>query len=699
MVSSVSTRFAEIRAFLANPPKRVVRGLLYAITGFFAVLLLAWFILYVTKGSFLKQPFERIVSAQLDREVRVGGDFHLYLNPIDIQFLAEDMTIANPGWAESETLFKADRIASRVATLPLIFGSRRVRWLELVNGDIALEWSPDGERNSWTFGESRGEPLELPMIRYAAIRGTELHYRDPAAALSADVAFETIRARDSEFENAIRFSGDGRARGEAFTLAGGFFSPNAMIAGGRNQFRLHAEGVNTVFDVSGVLPGLTEIEGADLEVRVRGGNMADLFDFAGIAVPETRAYRLRSQLTKAGNEWRFTDLTGQFGDSDLAGWMTVAMREPRMMITAELSSDTADIIDFGPFIGYSPERLDAEGGSGAIRTVNGAPRVLPDAPLRTDALARFDAHVDYRVHTVRAESLPISNVSMTVDLDDRLLRLSPLEFDVAGGHLTSDIQIDARQDVVRTSYDVRLSPTPMGTLLAQFGAEQNGTTGTIQGRVQLVGSGNTVHDSLSTASGRIAIIMPQGSLVAGNTQLAELDIGTFVQLMFEDELDEPIEINCGLIGFTVRNGLAAADPILVDTRKNVIVGRGGFSFRTEALDLAVEADGKDFSLFSGQSPVGINGYFAAPGIDPISGELLARAGAAIGLGAIVSPLAAVIAFVDIGDAEPADCGPVLSGARAHAQREADGDPREDVGDGRADGEEEDDDGPLGLGIF
>lgn len=697
---------ARIGGWFARIPPHIVRRILYVFVGIVGVIMLAWLILYITRGRFLKEPFEDIVGAQLGREVEVAGDFQLYLDPIDVKFRAEGLTISNPDWAEADNFFSADLIDTRIATIPLIFGSQRINWLELVRGDVALEWDASGERNSWSFGESSGEPLELPLIRYAAMRASALHYRDPRSRLSVDVGFETIRARDSAFDNAIRFSGRGSARGEGFTLSGGFTSPNSALAGGRNEFSLHAEGVGTVMDVSGVLPGLTEIEGADLLVEVRGRNMADLFDFAGIAVPETRAYRLRSQLTKAGEEWRFTGLTGRYGASDIAGRMTIAVAE-RMMLTAELASDTVDIIDIGPFIGYNPQALDARGAAAAVRTVGGTPRVLPDAPLRIDALSRFDAHVDYRVRTIRAENLPVSNVVLTLDLDHSLLRLSPLSFDLAGGHLDSDIQIDARGQAVRTAYDIRLSPTPMGTLLARFGVEESGTTGTIAGRVQMVGTGDTVHESLSTSNGRIAAIIPRGTLVAGNAQLSELDIGAFVQLMFEDELDEPIAINCGLVAFTVRNGLAAADPILIDTRKNVINGRGGFSFRDEAIDLAIEADAKDFSLFSGQSPIGLTGHFAAPGVDPISGELVARAGAAIGLGVFVTPVAALISFVDIGDAEPAACGPVLRGARARAQRTAEGEPREDVGDGRSSGSaeaaandaDEDDDGFLGLGIF
>jgi hypothetical protein len=212
----------------------------------------------------------------------------------------------------------------------------------------------------------------------------------------------------------------------------------------------------------------------------------------------------------------------------------------------------------------------------------------------------------------------------------------------------------------------------MGVLLASFGAEQSGTTGRMKARVRLSGTGDSVRESLASANGRIAIIMPAGTFWTRNVQLSELDIGTFAQKMFEKRLKEPVRINCGLIAFTVRNGIAAADPILIDTTKNVIGGRGGFSFRNESLDLAIEADAKTLSAISGQSPIGVGGYFAAPSIDPISGELVARAGIGLGLAALVSPLAAIIAFVDPGDAEPTQCGPVLAGAHASAMREKDG---------------------------
>ena len=647
------------------------------------LVVLAWAVLFVTKGRFLKGTFERVASAQAGRQVRVAGDFQLYFNPLDLKFYAEGLTVANPAWAGPGNFLEAGRIDINVATSTFIIGKRRVNWLDVANGHLDLRWDAKHERNSWTFGDpnKKGEPLDLPTIRRAALTNSSLRYDDPQMALLANVRFRTVRASGTRIEDAIRFDGDGRARGYPFTMSGAILSPNATVAGGENKLELRVNGARTVADVRGTLPGAFELEGSRLNLDVRGRNIADLFSIMNVAVPETRRYRLTSAMTKRGPEWRFTGLKGRFGDSDLAGKLTVTQREPRILLDAELATRTLDIVDVAPFIGYNPDAVAAKGGAATVTKVNGTPRLLPDAPLRVDALKAFDARVKWTVRQVRAKSLPVSNINLGLTLDNSVLSLSPLSADLARGHIDSDIVINARRQPVFTDYDIRLAPTPMGRLLAGFGVEEAGTSGTVKARIKMTGSGDSVHKSLSTANGRIAVILPRGTFWARNVQLSEFDIGTFVQKMFQGQLKEPVQINCGLIGFTVKNGVAAADPILIDTQKNVMLGRGGFSFRNESLDLAFRADAKKISVFSAQSPVGIGGYFAAPGINLISPELIGRAGAGLGLAVVATPLAGVLAFVDPGDAKSAACGPVLSGATAKAQRTTEGEARDDVGRG------------------
>jgi uncharacterized protein involved in outer membrane biogenesis len=645
-------------------PLRILAGLA-------AALLLAWAVLFITKGRFLKDLFVDMASERTGRQVRVGGDFNLYLNPFHIQFLAEDIAIANPPWARDDQLFEAQRVELQVNIWRLIFGGgMRFRALDIVRGDIALETDAKG-RNSWTFKDGESEPFELPRIRRAAIVGTTLSYVDPVQKLEVALRIGDVAARRSTIQGPLTLSGSGRSHGTPFSVTGTLTSPNETLAGGRNDLKLHIDVADSDIDVKGTLKGVTEFEGADLDLTAQGRTLQTPFRLLGAVVPETRRYRINSHLTKVGDEWRFTRMNGKFGASDIRGNMTVARPAARLTISADLSSRSLDILDAGPWIGYSPERLDAMGGRGAITTEGGRPRVLPDAQLDISGLASFDANVKYRARNVRTGTIPIGNLEVDLALRDRRMELRPVAFDLAGGRLTADVTINARARPVVTDYDVRLSPVALGRLLTSFDVENSGTTGMIKGRMQLRGYGATVRDSLGSSSGRIAMILPRGALWLRNAELAELDIGDFVQAAISKKLKEPAQIRCGLLGFTVRGGIAAADPIFIDTEKSVIRGQGSFSFAQESLNLTMEADAKNFSIFSGQSPIGIEGYFAAPRIDPIKPELIKRGAIGVIAGVVASPIAAVLAFVDVGEEKDTNCAPVLAGARTAAVRRAD----------------------------
>jgi uncharacterized protein involved in outer membrane biogenesis len=671
-----------------DPVGTVIAAITAVIATIVGILFLVWLVLFVTKGRFLKHPFERLASSYMDRRVAVAGDFNFYFDPIALRFKAEGMTVSNPAWASKPNLFSAKLIDTRIETAYFVLlGEKVLDWLTLTDGQIDAEWDAKHEHNTWTFAGS--EPFKLPLIKQAVISGTTIRYRDPLKKLSADIAIDPIDARQNQVANNIRFSGGGAMRDIPFSIAGQQSTPNQLISGGENKFELHVRAAHSQVDVSGTLPAATQIEGADLAVGVRGRNLRELFDIAGIAVPDTRAYSLRSHMVKQGDEYRFTKIVGNYGNSDLEGALTVDMPPParkdgRIKLTADLASRRVDMVDIGPFIGFEPNKLATQGAAAAATTQHAKgdyPRILPDAPLRTDALKAFDADVKYRVAVIKQPFIPISNILLGLNLDHSLLKLSPLNFDMAGGHVASDILIDSRVPAVITDYDIRMSPTPMGKLLARFGVADAGTTGTIKARIKMRGTGNTVRQSLATSNGRIAVILPAGTFWTKYVQLSEFDIGVFVQRLFQKKLKEPVQINCGLIGFTVRDGIATADPVLIDTSANVMTAKGGFSFKDESLALAFRADAKKISLFSAQSPVGINGHFAAPGIQIVTPQLLTRAGVSVGLGVLFPP-AALAAFVDPGDAKAAKCGPVLAGANAAAQRTTKDQARKDVGTGQ-----------------
>lgn len=677
MVGAVPTAMAENTVIAAEPPapkRRWRESLTWPVKLLLGILLaffLAWLVLYITKGRFLKDSFVSIASDYTERQVRVGGDFNLYLNPFHIQFLAEDISVSNPAWAQDKQLFDADRVALQLNIWRLIFGGdKRFNYLELEGAQVGLERQE--ARNTWTFRSDSNEPFELPDIVRASIAGTRVHYIDRPLVLDTDIRVGDIAAARSVLQPRIPFDGKGTSHGARFTMDGALTSPNETLAGGSNKLNLTVNVGDSRIDVTGTLPGATVLEGAKLDLTARGGNLNTPFSLLGVVIPDTRTFRVTSKVTPVGDDWRFTAINGRFGDSDLHGRMTITMRDDeRLFIDADLNSSKLDILDAGPWIGYSPQRLDAMGGKGAVTQEGGRPRVLPDAPLASESLGRFDAKVLYKATAVRTGTIPISNLEIDLGLDKKLLTLTPVAFDLAGGRVTGDIKLNARRSPVATDYDIRLSPVRLGRLLQGFDIEDSGTTGTVKGRLQLKGYGDTVRESLGSSSGRIALILPEGTFWIRNTELVELDIFQYVTKALAKQLKDPTQIRCGLIAFTVNRGTAVADPIFIDTRRSVIRGRGSFNFARESLDIAIEADSKKFSLFSGQSPIGVGGYFADPRINVISPELIKRGVVGIAAGALVSPIGLILAFVDPGEEKDTNCGPVLAGARTPAVRAAD----------------------------
>ncbi len=659
--------------------RRILRNILIGIV---AVIAAIWLVLYITKGRFLKHPFERIVGSMTHRTVTVGGDFQLYFAPFRIKFYAERFTLSNPDWASRPNLFQADKLDTRIAPLSLIFGKRRLYWLDLVNGAVDLEWNAAHTANSWTFSDKKGgEPLEFPRIDVATVTGTSVRYLDPRMRVLANLDVADIRSVDATIGRAVGLKGTGRLRETPFTVTAQLLSPDATANRGQNKLVARMRAAGNVIDVAGTLPSIADVENVPLAVTARGANLSTLLGVIDVAIPNTRTYRLRGQLVKQGEEYHFTRITGVAGKTDLAGKLTITNGE-RIHLDSVLATKSLDIVDAAPFIGYNPDIVESRGAvAAAAATGAGAQRLLPDGNFPVETMQIFDADLKWTIGVVRSKNIPISNVDLTLDLERGRLALSPLTFAMARGNVASDAVFDTRSRPSAVSYDIRLAPTPMGRLLKGYGLAEAGTTGTIKGRIKLDGRGDSIHDSLASSRGRIAFVMPSGALSVRNVQLAELDIGTFAQRMFQGKLDEPVQVNCGLIGFTVRGGVAAADPILIDTRKNVILGRGGFSFRNEAVDLAFRADSKKFSLFAGQSPVGFGGVFAAPKMSVVSKDLLARVGTGLGLALVATPVAGVLAFVDVGDAKATACGPVLAGATAKAQRTTKGETRDDVGRG------------------
>jgi hypothetical protein len=61
-----------------------------------------------------------------------------------------------------------------------------------------------------------------------------------------------------------------------------------------------------------------------------------------------------------------------------------------------------------------------------------------------------------------------------------------------------------------------------------------------------------------------------------------------------------------------------------------------------------------------RSPIAVRGTLLKPAVGLNTGNAIGQGGAAVGLGALLGPLGAVLAFIDPGLAKDADCGALLA---------------------------------------
>ena len=638
---------AQIPDSASAPPSKHRNAVLL---GALALPMIGWAALAFGGAPFLKAPIERRASAALGRTVTIDGDLRLLVTPFSIYLDADDVRVGNAEWASAAYLLDVAQFGARFSTFDLLIGRDAPRAISLTGGTLDLERAAKGGKTNWSL-------TRVPMLfDAAALRQIDaddmsVRYRDPNADVDARLALSKSGA------GMVMLSGRGAVEDRPFVMHGALQSSDDALA----SFRVDARTGDVDLRIAGTADAPLRLSSSTLNVSAKGDDFAALAALAGVDVPAMPGFALNARLGHVRKGWLFSRIEGQIGETDLAGKLTLDRRSGRPRLVAQLASRNLAMGDGMALFGLEPGGASAEPDALAL---------LPDARISREALGQFDAVVDYQAQQISGGPDGSSHLTMKLALIDGRMLVTPASVDLAGGYVSSDILIDARSSPALARYDIRISPTPMGRLLASWGISPGASTATAKGRIQLAGRGDTLREALGNADGRIALILPGGRVQTQSASGSPLDMAHLRDAMFGDDelVAQPAGLNCGLIAFTVSGGIATADPILIDTEGHVLTGRGSFDFRGERLDLRLSADGKNSRWFSRPSTLLIGGTLADPIVmrEPTA---LFRPSRLLGLSMMLPDFGAIFGFVDPDDAKAPACGPILRGAPATAQRD------------------------------
>jgi uncharacterized protein involved in outer membrane biogenesis len=618
-----------------------------------AILIAVW------DWNWFKGPIERQVEARTGRSFDIGGDLDVDLGRVTT-IRADRIRFGNASWSKQADMASADRVEIGIRVWPLLHHQVLVPDIHLATPKLRLEKGPKGAGN-WDFMPDGGPSRWDVQFRRLWIDDGRLVFLDPASKTDIDVAVDSAAQEKGQASPPIEAHGKGHWKGNRFTLRGRAESP-LDLRDTDSPYRIdaHAQAGATKAHARGTLLDPLRLRDFDLKLALAGKDLADLYPLLGVALPPTPPYSLDGRLTRDARDkrttWHYDDFSGKVGDSDLAGDASVTTGGARPYLRGNLVSRKLDFDDLAGFVGGAPDTGGGETTNPELAALAAqraaSPRLLPDTPYDLEKLRAMDADVRLKAHRIDAPKLPLDDMDAHLLLEGGLLRLDPLDFGVAGGHIRSNIRMDARESPIRTRADIAARGINLGPLMPKVELARD-AIGKIGGDIALSGSGNSIARMLGSSDGSALLGMGRGQISNLVMELAGLDIAEALKFLIEG--DRKIPIRCAFGDFAVKDGVMTTKALAFDTTDTIIVGEGNIDLKDETLQLKLRPRPKDRSLLVFRSPLLVEGTFKHPRFHPDYARIGLRGAIALVLGNIAPP-AALLATLELGPGKDADCG-------------------------------------------
>lgn len=657
--------------------KRAARIFMWMSVGLVGLAVLLVVVIAVFDWNYLRPWLSQKASEALQRPVAIKGD-------LDVQWrwqggglpwphiTAHDLVANHPeGYVgEGQEMARVDYLALSINPMPLF--SRRVEIPRLEIGDsrILLQRNAEGHHN-WVYerrqaqqkGRQNGWAVDLESI---ALRYVELRVLDETRRLDMTTRFNSL---DTEAEAEGGYGMDWESSGtfnNAEVSGSGQLGGLLSLRDRSHPFPLQGEVSfgETRIALEGSMTAPQGLASLDLRLKLAGSSLADLNALFGLALPTTAAYstegRLLAMLAGEDDTWRYEDFKGIVGESDLRGTLEYRLGGPRPVLAGEVASDLLHFRDLGPLIGADTskssdkEKTERSAGQPDEAARSQPPgKALPVARIGNETWDLMDADVHFKGRRiVQNENLPLDDIEAHVKLRDRLLSFEPLNFGVAGGTLSNTIKIDGKGESLQADMSTRARGLQLKQLFP--GAESmDASFGELHGDATLTGTGDSIASLLGTSNGEMSLALSRGTISRFLMEAAGLNVANviFVKLFG----DEQVMLECLVADFSVKDGLMQTRAFVLETEDAIVTMDGQISLKQETLNLDIRPQNKTLRIFTLRSPLYAKGTFKNPDVGVQAGPVAARAGAAVALGVVATPLAALVPLLNLGSGDEPGC--------------------------------------------
>ena len=658
------------------PLRKVLRWLGIGVLALVAVALL---VLALIDLNVIKHPLERLASVRLGRSVVITGRLQGDIWSVTPGLTVNGLTVGNPPWEAARPMLQAQRLQVRVKLLPLLVGRVIVQRLELDQPVIYLHRDTDGRAN-WTFerkkpsNEPASGPARLPLVRNLIVSDGRLTLLDEILHLDVQATVQAHEQGTHDDPQAFRVAGKGTVNKQPLRVLV-FGGPLITLQPGRPYpFNLHIEAGDIRLDSDGVVRKPFDLGQVGFTVRASGNDLADLYYLTQLAFPNTPPFHVQATIDRNESQVRVEPLSGRVGASDVHGELRVDISRKRPNVKGTLVSKQLRLSDMAEALGGKPKSAAAPAPRSLTAhektprrpaappaTAPPQSRLFPEARLQVNRVRAMNADVQFTATSIEAGSVPLKQVAVHIKLNDGVLSFDPIELQLPEGGLRGTAVVDAAGKTPATKLDLRMTDIELDQFKGKSPDARAPLAGDVQARLVAHGSGDSVHDFASGADGTLTFVLPHGEINAAFAELTGINVAEGLGLLLKGGKDRE-DVRCGVAQFGVQDGTMHVQNFVIDTQDVRITGSGEVRLGPEELDLSLKGQPKKFRIVRIKAPVKITGHLLKPSLGIEAGPAVRQGAIATALGAVLTPLAAVIAFVDPGLAKDENCAALISGA-------------------------------------
>jgi uncharacterized protein involved in outer membrane biogenesis len=635
-----------------------------------AVLVLVFF-----DWNMLRGPISRYASHRLHRQVRIEGNLHVHLWSWTPRADVGGLHIANTRWAGGGDMANIGHLAVSVKLLPLFGGHVRMPLVQLDKSSFLYVRNLQGHSN-WEFNNTTSnKPLKLPAINRFLINDGKVQLIDAVKKMHF---IGTVSSSESTTGRGKGFvlTGAGTLNGQKFT-ADVHGAPLLNVNQDKSYpFTADVHAGYTHVTARGQITHPFDFGALDVMATFTGRDAAELYYLTGLVLPNTPSYEASTHIIRDDEIYRVENFTGRMGHSDIAGFANIDASGDKPFVRAQLHSRKVYFDDLGFLFGGGHGRRTAPAAPASTRAaaasapgivLAGKPAVpqstllLPDAPLDVDRVRQMNADVNYTAKAIVSKDLPLRSISLRARLKDGVLRLDPLKAALTMGTVDGHAKLDASRRVPMTSVDLRVRNITLQSLLPSVKG-QVPIEGPLEARAILSGAGDSVHRAASNANGSLVFYIPHGVMRKAFAELLGINLlNGGIALLTGDQTQTGIR--CALASFKARDGLFTSQEILLDTDVEQGRGRGWINLKNETVGISLAGNAKSFRILRMNAPIIVTGSLMHPKVGVQASKALGQGGLAVAIGALINPIASLLATIDPGLAKNANCGAVMAQAK------------------------------------